>query len=334
MCGDEADVVAIADYPDGDMKDALTGVGAVIHCAPLPPNSGNTGEHLASVVGSVMNILQQAEAAGIRKFVFTSNWITAIDLNDPPRFFSDFKYSENNWNPATLQQTLDGTRAGYWVTSAAATLAEKAVWKFARQHPDMDITTINPTYVVGPYPAGLKVQKIDFAQENGCRFARSVLMAPASQRTQPQPQPAPGQAPGRHVAAQCGEADTIPPVTVDVRDCARAHIAALRVGPMPPTPPAAESKFEFGSGASTPRKRFLVCGPRFSTQDALAHLAEARPTSLRGRLVPPPPVQHFTVASADTSLAAAMLGMHEYIDWKKTVEDTADNILELEADWD
>ena len=49
--------------------------------------------------------------------------------------------SSLDWNPATKEEALDGTRDPMFVYAAAKTLAEKEVWKFASEHPDIDVAT-------------------------------------------------------------------------------------------------------------------------------------------------------------------------------------------------
>ena len=46
-----------------------------------------------------------------------------------------------DWNPATKEQVLAGGQSPIWVYSAAKTIAEQEVWKFAEAHPEIDITT-------------------------------------------------------------------------------------------------------------------------------------------------------------------------------------------------
>ena len=65
---------------------------------------------------------------------------------------------------------------------------------------------------------------------------------------------------------------------------------------------------------------------------AVEHLREARP-ELKERLADTSEVADFKMATLDSRTAKDILGMREFIDWKKTVEDTADSILTLEKEW-
>lgn len=46
-----------------------------------------------------------------------------------------------DWNPVTLEQGLDPSADAVMVYAAEKTLAERFVWKFAEQHPNIDVTT-------------------------------------------------------------------------------------------------------------------------------------------------------------------------------------------------
>lgn len=110
-------------------------------------------------------------------------------------------------------------------------------------------------------------------------------------------------------------------ITVDVRDVARAHVLAL-------TAPLAS---EIG------RKRLIVAGQSMSWIDVVAHLHKVMP-ELKARLP--------TIAKGaeekeplrgmkfDVTRAEEVLGLGEYIAWRKTAEDTAKNILDIEKSWE
>jgi nucleoside-diphosphate-sugar epimerase len=96
-----------------------------------------------------LNVIRQAEKAGIKKIVVTSS-VAAI--SNPSGKFSDtgmllwsfFTLIEPlnhwiEWNPITREHALkDGS--AFIVYTASKTLAERAVWEFADAHPRMNIT--------------------------------------------------------------------------------------------------------------------------------------------------------------------------------------------------
>ena len=104
--------------------------------------------------------------------------------------------------------------------------------------------------------------------------------------------------------------------SVDVRDVANAHILALTAPPQK----------EVG------RKRIIVTSGPIPWVDAVEHLRATRP-ELAGRLPNTSKVTKRAVGKVDVSKAATILGLTEYIDWKKTVDDTVDSLLAVEREW-
>jgi nucleoside-diphosphate-sugar epimerase len=108
-----------------------------------------------------------------------------------------------------------------------------------------------------------------------------------------------------------------PPLHVDVRDVARAHVLALKV------PPSDEPK------------RFIVSSSRFTWKEAVESIARARP-ELKARLPvitgEEPPVPPFAIL--DTSATANILGLRDYVKWQDTVLDTIeiDDLLRVEKE--
>ena len=112
------------------------------------------------------------------------------------------------------------------------------------------------------------------------------------------------------------ELESVPkaPFTVDVRDLARAHILAV-------TAPS--------SAVLKKKKRLIVATTNWSWVDAITYLAETRP-ELEGRLSG---ITHYkapTAAVLDSSLTEEVLGLKEYIDWRRTIDDMVNSILEVE----
>lgn len=162
---------------------------------------------------------------------------------------------------------------------------------------------VNPTFVYGPFAPGTKIQKGDIkALSTAAFFYQAVLPSGGPANTIDRVPQAP------------------PPLTVDVRDVARAHILALRAPP----------------SAQVGRKRLIVSGPSMSWLDAVLHLRGALP-ELKARL---PAVAEGAEEKAplktmrvDVSRAAGVLGLTEYVDWRRTAEDTAKSLLEVEKSW-
>ena len=116
------------------------------------------------------------------------------------------------------------------------------------------------------------------------------------------------------------EASQMPfaPTMIDVRDVAKAHILALTA----PT-----------SATIQKRKRLLIWSGTMFWSDAVEYLSSARP-ELKPRLSDPSAAQKpDAVCKVDCSLATEVLGLDEYINWKKTLEDSVDSLLQVEGDW-
>ena len=167
---------------------------------------------------------------------------------------------------------------------------------FKRAHPELDLTTIHPSYIYGPLGSG-QVYSTPAAGTN--RYVYALIDG----------------APDRPVSAY-DPAQRAPPLHVDVRDVARAHVLALKVAPSPDAV-----------------KRFVISSSRFTWKEAIELIAKARP-ELKGRLPvitgKEPALQPF--ATLDTSTTEAVLGLKEYVEWQDTVLDTIDDLLRVEKE--
>lgn len=291
----KVDVVAVDDIVNGDYTEALKGVGAIIHVAAPLYNKADAAGMIEGTVEGSQNILRQAAKHGVAKFVLTSSWVTSIDYDRPEVIFSDYRYTVDDWNPATREETLSGKHDLAYAYCASKTIAERELWKFADVHPEIDITTINPPYIYGPIPAKTRLTKADLSEYSTIRFFYDAVLSPKGSAT-------------KLVTPQ-----SIPPVTCDVRDVALAHVRAL----------SAPSTKDVG------RKRILVAGPPLTWKGAVEHIAAVRP-ELKSRLPEISDAKDTKIASVDVSMAKELLGLATYIDWKKTLEDMVDSIVAVE----
>jgi len=115
----------------------------------------------------------------------------------------------------------------------------------------------------------------------------------------------------------------VPPLSVDIRDCARAHVLALSA------PPSSE----------VGRKRLLLCAPSFTWAQAVEHLRKVRP-EIKDRFLDDSEIAEAYgalpsgMAQVDSSRLKEVLGFGEFISWQKMVEDTVDDLLVIEKGWD
>jgi len=199
------------------------------------------------------------------------------------------------YNPQTAEEALSLGASPMFVYSTSKALADLAVRDYKCAHRDLDLTTIHPSYVYGPRGRGQAYN----APSTGTNWFIYTLIDGTPDR------PVSGYDP----------AVRGPPLSVDVRDVARAHVLALKA------PPSDEVK------------RFVISSSRFTWVEAVEFLAQTRP-ELKGRLPiitgNEPPLELF--AALDTSTTESVLGLKDYIKWQDTILDTVDDLLRVEKE--
>lgn len=193
-------------------------------------------------------------------------------------------YSEANWNPITEEESILNPANGY---RASKTFAERAAWDFvATQKPNFDLATINPPFVFGPVVHYLN--SLDEVNTSNERL-RNLIQGKFK--------------------------DGLPPtgtyLWVDVRDVARAHVAAIEV-------PRAGGN------------RFFVTAGHFANAD-LVEIIKKRFPNLADKL----PAQITTdlpadVYGYDNSRSKDILGL-QYRTLEDSVVDTVNSLLEVGA---
>ncbi|POY71341.1 hypothetical protein BMF94_5653 [Rhodotorula taiwanensis] len=109
------------------------------------------------------------------------------------------------------------------------------------------------------------------------------------------------------------------PLFVHVKDIGLAHLRVI----------------EAEDEAKIKNQRFLLYGGAFTWEDAISHLATARP-ELKSRLpvLPPSPEQYKDhgkpLAKLDCTPAREVLGMKDLAGWKETLEESIDALVEIE----
>jgi len=238
-------------------------------------------------VKGTINVLQQAEKAGVEHVVITSSFAAIVDgAKGGP--YRDYTYTAKDWNPFTAKDaTAPGCPPpGIYATSKK--LAEQSAWKFHEEHPSVHITTINPPMIYGP-----PIQAVSSAADLNTSSAGMYALI-QSPKSLP---------------------DDRLPLFCDVRDVAYAHVAAI-------------------SHPGAKNQRVLLCADEPLTWfHATEFLAKERP-DLKSRLPPLPSEapSHGPTAKMDTTLAKTELGI-KFIEWKKTLLDTVDALVELEKSW-
>jgi len=291
--GNRFTTTVIDDIATSDFSQAIKGVDVLIHVASPLPNSSTAQGILDGAVSGTTRILDAALAAGVKQLIITASIVSLVATTD---FWKEITISEKSYNPQTDEDALQPDASSFLVYSVSKGLADRAVRDFKHAHRDLDVTTIHPGYIYGPLGSG----QIYNSPATGTNRLIYALIAGAEGRPVSNYDPAAGTA----------------PLSVDVRDVARAHVLALKV------PPSDEPK------------RFIVSSSAFTWKEAIEFIAKARP-ELKGRLPvvtgnePPIPPS----ATLDTSATENVLGLKNYVKWQDTVLDTIDDLLRTEKEF-
>ncbi|MEM1272698.1 MAG: aldehyde reductase [Pseudomonadota bacterium] len=124
---------------DAGWAEALSGAAALVHTAsPFPMvQPKNEDDIIRPAVDGTLRALRAAQGAGVTRVIVTSS-VVAIEATDKPQGAA---YTEADWSE------LDHPLSSPYYKSK--TLAERAAWDFVAEHPEMQLTTINPTLVLG-----------------------------------------------------------------------------------------------------------------------------------------------------------------------------------------
>ncbi|KDQ50487.1 hypothetical protein JAAARDRAFT_81852 [Jaapia argillacea MUCL 33604] len=272
------DVTPIDDVASSDFTVALKGVEAVIHVAS--PIAGRASAEK----------LLDADKAGIKKFVVMSS-VVALTSPLDPRLGTNYEYTDQDWNPATKEEALKPDAGDAIIYSASKALSEKAVWDFVEEHPDIDVTTILPSYIFGPFAPGFLIPEKNLTTLSTNGYVYSLI-----------------------------NGSLLPNIgvgSVDIRDIARLHVAAL-------TPQGDAYKKE--------QKRVLVPREIIDWKAVAEYVAEKRP-ELKDRLPSTDGVANLSgpFATVDTHGAKELL--ESFIPWQETILDAVDDFIRLEKQW-
>lgn len=221
-----------------------------------------------------------------------------------------------DWNPTTYEEALNGS--AFTAYLGAKSLAEKAVWELADTHPDLDITTFCPPLFFGPFAPEFSIPTPDYLAVSTTIYLYRLLKPTG---TYP---PFAGMVfffyhRRRSLLLTVSISH---PGYIDVRDLARAHVAALDAPP--------ESKLG--------RKRLLMASPYdLNYKTAVEFIAEKRP-ELKDRLIDSTKAPKFPLdrMPLDLKRVAQVTGVEEnsYFSWQDTLLATIDNLITLEKDWE
>ncbi|KAJ7599413.1 hypothetical protein C8J56DRAFT_1094181 [Mycena floridula] len=278
------EAVNVPDIASGDFRAVLDGIDAIIHTAAPLPGRADPKTALQSAIDGSLHLLREAVKVGIKRIAVTSSMVS-------------FSPSGPFGSPITKEQAFTGN---HWT----AYIAEKkfaglAVMQFADEHPELDITSLSPSWIFGPFIPGFEhlVPKPEFSSfsTNGYIYA---LLRPDN----------------TFYPSSFG--------AVDVRDVARAHIAALSSKP--------------ATALNSTHKRYTLVSPHVTSYaQALRFIAAERP-QLRDRLASAESAPDYTGTRAvEREKLKDVVGItpESYKSWKETVLDAVDSLVALEQVW-
>ncbi|KAG6815724.1 hypothetical protein H0H87_011973 [Tephrocybe sp. NHM501043] len=207
--------VRVDDIATDDLTEALKGVYAVIHVASPLPGRTSVQDTLDSAISGTKNILNATVKAGIEKIVITSSFGALLDPSLVPGF-GGLNFTYKDWGVVSREEAEKKAEDPYYVYFASKILAEKAIWDFAKDHPQLDVATVLPGFVFGPYADHYPLPTASQLGTNGMIYG----------------------------LVSGGTLPPIPPFIVDVRDVAKAHVLALNV----PRKPLGEKRYIANGG--------------------------------------------------------------------------------------
>ncbi|TFK61594.1 NAD(P)-binding protein [Pluteus cervinus] len=223
----------INDVATDDFTEALKDVDILVHVASPLSGKGSVDELLTSAINGTLNVLKQAVAAGVEKIVVTSSIAAAYT----PGASAGAVISDSQWGQVTREEVPAHASDDFFVYSSSKILAERAVWKLAREHPNVDVATILPAFVFGPFP-----QHFPFPSSPSALGTNGAIYKLINGQVPP----------------------LLSPFVVDVRDVAKAHLLAVSVPRVP-------------KGGDLDQKRFLVCSGVYTWKDVATDMRKSRP---------------------------------------------------------
>ncbi|MFE5290246.1 SDR family oxidoreductase [Nocardia sp. NPDC056611] len=121
---------------DAGWAAAVAGCRYVLHTAsPFPSDAPEHEDDLIRpAVDGTLRVLRAAAAGGVERVVVTSS-IAAIQAGHEGRLLT-----EADWSDLAACEAYPKSK----------TLAERAAWDFAAEHPELELAVINPGMIIGP----------------------------------------------------------------------------------------------------------------------------------------------------------------------------------------
>jgi len=281
---------------EADHSKAFKDISALLHLASPSFLSGASNEDvLKGAFNGAVSIVEGAIKAGIKKVVVTG---TAASVLEPDfsNGFANKLIGPESWGSVKTYDQIDTSPTGpgpMFTYQAAKTAAEYRIWQLADEHPDVDITTILPSVVLGPFAPNFSDTLSSSPGSLGTNgFVQALLDTPNRQ----------------YPSNPMGW-------VVDVRDVSHAHILALSAPPLP----------------NKQRKRLIISNKSFTWAEIVKVLKAKYPEAVGKRLpADDAPVAAQLVAPVDTTLANKAVGFGGYKPIEETYLETFQAVLEWE----
>ncbi|KAF8477705.1 hypothetical protein DFH94DRAFT_89549 [Russula ochroleuca] len=293
--GDRFEAVGVADLDHDDLTNVFRDINAIIlSTLPLVKGHAMNTANLIMESGSsgTRHVLEHARAANVKRVIHTGSFANVLHPDDS---WNPIVVTEDDWNSQTQEDCKTLGLHPWCLQTAARVIAERELWKFSDANPDIDVTSILPGFQFGPYGRG---QATDLQRTGTFAWISALLHGP----------------PGRPMTPN---APPFSPNYVHVADVARAHVAALRTGPLDPPR----------------RKRVLLVAGYMLWHEVIAHLTEAMPEikeRLPSAMCGPGP-QAMAYARLETKNAREILGIEDYKSWRDAIEDAVRDLLRVDS---
>ena len=288
--------VHISDITIDSFDDAVQGVHGIIHVAsPFHLKVTDPEKDLLlPAINGTLGVLKAAHQYNqnndnkIKRVVITSSFASIIDPSKGLR--PGYSYTEEDWSPINYEQGVAAKTEPMTAYRASKVCAERAAWNFIdKEKPAFTIATICEPLVFGPRASGFK----SLNDVNTSNAVVRTLITSGKDAQLP---------------------ETRVPFQVDVRDVARAHVAALE-------------------RSTDKNERYLIAGGTWSFQEVanITHesnvipdrIKNTTPIGIKDQTLP----DHYEINS---SKAQKELGI-TCTPLKKTIEDLIVQLAELET---
>ncbi|KAK7457029.1 hypothetical protein VKT23_010332 [Stygiomarasmius scandens] len=273
----EKDELEIVEIPTltSDFSDALKGIEAVVHTASPVFLKGESGREIFEGAYQGTVHIVEQTIAAGIKKIVIAGTVASLFDGDFKNALGTKLVTEKDYNPVTADQININDPNIMAIYVAAKTVA--------------DITIVLPPAIFGPNVPNFPVTSRAMLSTN------DYIYTVVADSAYPEHQPI------GHL--------------IDVRDAARAHVAALSAPPIP--------------GRD---KRIIICSGTF-TWKSVADLIRKKRPEFKERLPKEGLEQEYEQTNAPLSLdfAEEALGLKKYIDWEETVLEALDASLVLET---